>query len=217
MNKVNIKDVRIALCGASGSGKTTLAKALARALKIEFKENSAGLLLTPEQQEYLVNSYGWSKSGHRDVIRLSNINPMFGYDFQYELLSTRAKWIKENKGFIIDRSPVDNITYFLLQVSALVKEGDCSTFINIAQNAMTPITHLIFIPTLNANVETNGSRVDNYFYQQMVTANFENTIETYFNPNAANCKFYYHKVGIWDWEQRMGEAIKFLTNTISLD
>lgn len=212
-NPVSPSSIRIALCGASGSGKTTLAKSLARVFGIPFKENSAGLLLTPEQQEYLVNTYGWTKSGHQDVIRLSNINPSFGFDFQNELLITRGKWIANNSPFIIDRSPVDNITYFLLQVSALVSEPHCDSFIRAAQDAMLPITHLIYIPTMNPNVENNGSRVSNYYYQQMVTAQFRNTINTYFNPNSANCRFYFHAVTTWDWDARLRQAIAFIKAT----
>jgi hypothetical protein len=213
--KTQINNCRIALCGASGSGKSTMARVIAEELGIPYKENSAGLLLKPEQQDDLVRKYGWTKSGHRDVIRLSNINPGFAWDFQYELLKTRAEFIAGNNPFVIDRSPVDNITYFLLQTSHLVEQKMCETFFAEAQRAMMPITHLIFLPTENPGhwVEENDSRIANYHYQRMVTSVFEHVLNCYLIPNT-NIPFAYLKCSIWDLKDREIEIMRWLLSSI---
>jgi len=211
--RIPIKDVRLAFCGASGSGKSTMAKYIAQTMGLKYTENSAGLLLTEAQQKYLVDKYGWTKSGHRDVIRLSNINPGFAWDFQEQLLKTRAEFIWNNSGFVIDRSPVDNLTYFLLQTAHLTSELNCDFFHSKVTDAMKPITHVIFLPTLNKDVEDNGSRISNWYYQMMVTAVFKHTITNYFTPNLS-LDFAYLEYTTWDLETRKREIINWLLQTI---
>ena len=212
---MQIKDVRLAFCGASGSGKSTMAKFISSAIGLKYTENSAGLLLTPEQQEYLVKSYAWTKSGHKDVIRLSNISPGFAWDFQEQLLITRAKFISENSGFVIDRSPVDNWTYFLLQTAHLVAELNCDMFLSKVIEATKPLTHIIFLPTCNKDVEDNGSRIANWYYQMLVTSCFEHTLTNYFNANQS-LKFSYLKYPEWDLVTRQRVILNWLSQTVDI-
>lgn len=179
---MNEQSYRIALCGPSGSGKSTLARFISDHYGLPYTENSAGLLLPEPDQNYLIKNFGWTKSGHKDVIRMSHINPQFGWEFQYRLLKARARFIQDNPSFVIDRSPIDNMAYFLLQCSALMDQGQTKAFIDLAVQTLRGLTHIIFIPTmLTGEVEDNGSRVSNFFYQQMVTAVFIHVIHNY-NP-----------------------------------
>lgn len=193
---------KIALCGASGSGKSTLARWMSEKYKILYMENSAGLILPEDVKERLVRMYGWTQSGHADVIRLGNINPGFAIDFQTELLKVRTAFIKDREEFIFDRSPVDNLAYFLLQCGHIADEVITKRHLVKCIEAMEPITHLIYLPTpSNGVVENNGSRVANWYYQRMVTAVFKQVIRDYFLPNQ-NLDFKYIEVGVWDWQTR---------------
>ena len=213
--KIPINQVRVALCGASGSGKSTLATFISEFLGVPYTENSAGLLLTPEQQEMLVQKYGWTKTGHKDVIRLSNANPRFAWDFQMELLKTRSLFIAQSQSFVIDRSPVDNIAYFLLQTAHLVEPKVCDYFIATATQAMEPITHLIYLPTGNTSkwVEENGSRIANYPYQRMVSSVFKHVITEYMVNN-----FYFRgsfmEINVWDLDTRKNMLNDWFLSTI---
>lgn len=174
-------DLKVALCGPSGSGKSTLATKISELKGLRYTENSAGLLLSPEDQEFLMNQYGWTKSGHKDVIKLSHQNSGFAWEFQWRLLLTRMVFIQNNHNFVIDRSPVDNLTYFLLQSAIMVTPELTEKFIWWAQKALEGLTHIIFIPTmLTGEIENNGSRIANYEYQRLVTASFEHVWDTYF-------------------------------------
>jgi deoxyadenosine/deoxycytidine kinase len=196
---------RIALCGPSGSGKSTLANAIATHLQIPYKENSAGLLLPKEDQDFLISNFGWKKSGHSDVIALSHTNPAFGWEFQTRLLAARSKFMQSNANYIIDRSPVDNLVYFLMQTALHYPQESAKYFIEAAQLAARNLTHLIFIPTmLTGEIENNGSRVANYYYQQMVTSIFAHVIHTYFQ----GVKFL--ELPTSNFELRRSATLKFL-------
>jgi len=205
--------IRIAFCGTSGSGKSTMARVVANALGLDYTENSAGLLLNQDQQDMLVKKYGWTKSGHQDVIRLSNINPGFAWDFQWELLKTRARFIRETQSFVIDRSPVDNLTYFLLQTAHLVPEIDCDRFVTAAQEALQPITHLIFFPAVFDQIEINGSRISNWHYQSMVSGVFSNTIDSYFR-NGFGLDFKFLVYGKRDFEARKKDVLEWIYRSV---
>ncbi len=173
--------MKIALCGASGSGKSTLARWMSQKWDTPYIENSAGLILPEEVQERFVRNYGWTKSGHRDVIRLGNINPMFAIDFQTELLKVRTKFINDTPRFIFDRSPVDNLAYFLLQCGHLTTTEAAHQHIGNCVAAANRLDGIIFLHTSTntGEVENNGSRVDNWYYQRMVTGVFKHVLNTY--------------------------------------
>lgn len=171
---------KIALCGPSGSGKSTLARRIASEYDIPYTENSAGLLLPKEDQDFLIEKFGWAKNGHAGVIQLSHANPEFGWEFQSRLLLARKKFIMETPSFVIDRSPVDNMAYFLLQNAALSHHALTDSFMSTGMEVMREITHLIFIPTMiSEDIEDNGSRIVNKHYQEMVTQVFIHVINKY--------------------------------------
>ena len=172
--------MKVAMMGHSGSGKTTQCLLLNNRMGLAFTANSAGLIIPAVVQQKLHNKYGWSQSGHADVIRLSNINPGFGLDFQDAVLEARTNFIMDNDDFIIDRSPVDNVTYFLLQASHLQSERSCQKFIETAQYAYRKLTHVVLLSNPSGEIEDNGSRVANSVYQGMVASVFNYVFEKYF-------------------------------------
>lgn len=200
--------MRIALCGASGSGKSTLARWMSDKYRIPYMENSAGLILPPEVQERFVNIYGWTKSGHSDVIRLGNINPNFAIEFQQELLKVRSRFIWDTEEFIFDRSPVDNLAYFLLQCGHLAPPAVTHDHIIQCLGAITPIDVVIFLHTSTepGNVENNGSRVANWDYQKMVTSVFKHVLEFYM-PHIKRIE-----LPMWDYETRQRIVSNFMEN-----
>ncbi len=200
--------MKIALCGASGSGKSTLARWMSKEWGIPYIENSAGLILPEEVQERLVRMYGWTKSGHRDVIRLGNINPGFGIDFQTELLKVRTKFINETPEFIFDRSPVDNLAYFLLQCGHLTDHQRTFQHISNCVMAASRLDGVIFLHTSTntEEIEDNGSRVDNWYYQKMVTSVFKHVLETYMSHIPTL------EITMWDYATRQRLITNFMEN-----
>lgn len=200
--------VKIALCGASGSGKSTIARWMSEKYNLPYLENSAGLILPHEVQQRFVDHYGWTKSGHSDVIRLGNINPNFAVDFQQELLKVRSKFIRDTPDFIFDRSPVDNLAYFLLQCGHLASPEVTHQHIVRCLEAITPISLVIFLHTSTepGNVENNGSRVANWSYQKMVTAVFKHVLEFYM-PQVPRLE-----LSMWDYATRQRLISNYMEN-----
>lgn len=173
-----MKQLRFAFTGPSGSGKTTLAKFLEKETGVEFIPNSAGLIFSEEDKALLKEKYGYEGTGHKNVINLSNINPDFGWDFQMAILKARLSIIYSKTSFILDRSPIDNIVYMLLQTGHNQPENKIGEFIQLAKKATLCLTHVAHINPLE-HVEDNNSRVPNLYYQQMVNSVFEHVISKY--------------------------------------
>lgn len=174
------QQLRIACLGPSGSGKTTIATWVAEEYQIPFIPNSAGLVIPERQKDYLRSTYRWKENGHAEVIRLSNEFPSFGQTFQKNLLEARGRIIQGNDNFIIDRSPIDNVAYMLSQCSHLAPEDWIKSFIQEAQEYAKSITHFLVFPSFAEDIEVNGSRVANKYFQRMSTAVFEHAYLTYF-------------------------------------
>ena len=203
-----MKQLRIACLGASGSGKTTIANFIQETFGTPFIPNSAGLVIPERQKDYLRTTYHWKENGHADVIRLSNEFPSFGQTFQKNLLEARGRIIMNNNTFVLDRSPIDNVAYMLAQCSHLASEEWVEQFIKEAQAYTSNITHFITFPSLATEIEVNGSRVANRFFQRMSTAIFEHTYNTYFKP------MLYGKTLVldtWDLELKKELVIRFLS------
>lgn len=171
---------KIACVGPSGSGKTTMASYLEEKLHMKFIRNSAGIIIPKAKQTEFKEKYGWTKSGHQDVIRLGHINPMFGLEYQKAILEARAEIIRTTPSFILDRSPIDNVTYFLLQASMYQPIQQCEEFINYARSTAQELTHLFAFHTMDYEVEDNQSRVSNVYFQRAIDAVFDDTLKRYF-------------------------------------
>lgn len=156
----------IALSGVSGVGKTTLGEKIADKLSIPFISGSAKVL--------------WDKhdiKNHAHLIQKTMSDTNWGYSFQMELLDVRLNVIKENKEFVTDRSPIDNLVYFLAQLSPFITEEMTQQYILACQNVYQYINHQIYLEYSKAiELEDDQARITNRYYQNMMHALFEQVI-----------------------------------------
>lgn len=198
----------IGFSGPSGSGKTTLAKWLSQETGIPFIENSAGLIISEEKREELRQKYGYDQKGHAEVIRLSNAIPKFGVEFQKALLQQRVELLtnlkNEGKSFIVDRTMIDNVAYFLMQCGPHVSSQETQEYIKQAELAFNELFTHIFLVKPNENwTEDNGSRVSNNYWQNLVVYPTFRAVTRSFNldSNLANVE-YFEELDIWELEYR---------------
>ena len=203
-----MKQLRIACLGPSGSGKTTIAQFIQEEFNIPFIPNSAGLVIPEREKEILRSTYRWKENGHAEVIKLSNEFPSFGQRFQMALLQARGRIIMNTNQFIIDRSPIDNVAYMLSQCSHLAPEKWVEEFIEEARGYASHITHFLIFPSLAKDIEVNGSRVANKYFQRMSTAIFEHAYTTYFKDQmTGKCLI----LNTWDLDYKKELVSKFLS------
>lgn len=173
--------MRITLTGPSGTGKTTLANFITETFpELTFQSNSAYNVLKEEQKQALKEKYGYEGTGHRNVIKLSHQNPDFGHDFQQALLDNRIEAFSQQDFIITDRCFVDNVAYYLDQCSAHSTFEQTQEFITKASRACQEYLGLvIWVPVQNprGQVENNGSRVDNWYYQKKMHMVFQCAID----------------------------------------
>lgn len=203
--------MKIALAGPSGTGKTTLANFIAETLDIPFIKGSAGLILTDEDKTFLKGLSGYSQNGHKEVIALS-ADPKFGYMFETLVLQRRFELIRGNTSFITDRSPIDNLTYFLLQASWGCSEPEVEKVIALNQESFRSLTHIIYIPLNNPHgIEDNNSRIANIYFQWMVDSLFKAVIPKYFTgPIPPHRRPKILELNTWDLNQRKQIVSSFL-------
>lgn len=174
--------MRIALCGPSGTGKTTLAEYISKEyFNTPFIQGSASLIMSNKTREELKQRFGYEPLGHKNVVNMSSINPEFGMAFQEKLLDARLKRLVKEENFVTDRSPIDNIVYYLTQCSHNSTEERTRLHITKALVLAEHLTHIINIRFVNPDeIEDNGSRVTNKYFQGMVDSVFQTAIENYF-------------------------------------
>lgn len=181
---------RIFISGASGSGKTTLAKYISNAYSIPFIDGSSKVL--------------WPKYGiksHLDLINKCKESKEFAITFQYRLLSYRQEAIKDLDSFVTDRSPLDNLVYFMLQLSHDIVESENVKYIEECSKTFQYGENLLFITKIADNpIEDDGMRITNYFYQRMVQGLFENMITENWLELDYDTPVYNLD---WDWDERI--------------
>lgn len=199
---------RICLSGPSGTGKTTLAKALSEKTGIPYIPGSSFSQLLTGPQRDILKMMGYTGSGHKEVIQLSNTNPMFGLTYQTFVLEQRSKLLSNTPEFITDRSPLDNWVYFLLQCAHLTEEKTVITFFNTVLQAFHHLDTLIYLPFNNPNgVEDNKSRVANTFYQRVVSSVFDLGITMIpFQPGVLIT------LPFWDFSKRFAYSLAYIKN-----
>lgn len=205
------KPFKICCTGTSGSGKTTLSKIIQEMIpELKFIPGSADLILNDKDRNFLKAQYNYEPQGHRNVIMTSMIKPDFGYQFQFRLLRNRALKLINESNFITDRSPVDNVTYLLDQVSLHLETNTIDHFIDHAVEVYQELTHLIYIRPVQPHreVEYNGSRVNNWWYQQKVDAIFNDVLQNIFMKRAPEVPVLI--LDYWDLEQRTEAVRTFL-------
>lgn len=208
--------MKIALSGSSGSGKTTLTKFISERLGMPHLSGSAGDLYTKQDRDFLRDTYQYDTGkGHGDVIKASAVDPGFGIANQRIILQRRIQLIGDNPKFVTDRSPADNIVYFLNQVGfhKEVTDRDCGVFLDLVQKAWGLLDYVIYIKAVQPReVEDNGSRVSNWFYQQSIDAQFEFWINYLMKKNRRN-KPDVLTIDYWNLDRRKEEVLDFLEET----
>lgn len=185
----NIKKIlphfRIGICGASGVGKTTLAKIISEELDIPFIAGSARMSLLEEDVELLkgIRKEGnyWSNKDHLDNILYSLVDPQFGLMLQGLILKRRQTCFKGKTNFVTDRTPIDNLTYFMMQNSVVLDQTTTNDYIDKCIEVLNKhFDFIIFIRTEGMeDVEIDGHRVANLEYQHMIDNLFEYIIGRY--------------------------------------
>lgn len=204
--------MKIGLTGPSGSGKTTLAKYIADNYNLTFIPGSAGLIMSQEDKDYLSTEFDYSGEGHRAVINRSATNPDFGYAFQELLLKTRAKKLNESDEFVTDRTPLDNLTYFMLQCAHNQRDVTCNEFIEISNKAfLGGLTHLILVKPHPGWTENNDSRVANNYYQNMTYDVFMGLYYRYLKDSLHSSGIRVLHLDFWNLNSRIQAIDNFLT------
>lgn len=176
--------MRIAISGPSGTGKTTLAKWISQEYKIPFLETSA----KPLWEKYNI-------SCHKDIITKGIKNIEFGNDFQNDVLNL---YKTNHKEYITDRSPIDVLTYYLLQNAPFNSQEKTKEFIDKCQKTLDNIDMIIKIPYNDSIIlENDNKRIVNSYYQKSVNKIFELSNEL-LNINVKKII----ELNNWDFEER---------------
>lgn len=210
--------MKIAFSGASGSGKTTLVEWLVKHLNenghpnVRHISGSAGDVKKPIDKLYIDELYDYPGGSHSGVIRFSALNPEYGIANQRILQQRRQEIIMENDDFVTDRSPVDNLTYFVNQVGfhPMVTDEMTAMHANACLEAWDELDVVIYIESVQpTEVERNGNRIANKWYQKAIDAQFKYWITNFFQKNSISGPSVLI-IDYWDLETRKENIIKFL-------
>lgn len=208
--------MKIAFSGSSGSGKTTLVEYVKDKFGITHISGSAGDVKKEGDKLIIDEVFKYPGGGHVGVIRFSALNPEYGLMNQKLLQMRRAEIIRDNDNFVTDRSPADNLTYFINQVAyhPMVTDAMTEEFMQDCLKAWEGLTHVIYVKAVQpAEVERNGSRVANRFYQKAIDAQFEYWINNYFQKNCLDGPEFL-LIDFWDLEARKQKVFEFISTTI---
>lgn len=186
--------MKIMISGVSGAGKTTLAKWISDTFNIPFVIGSTKVF--------------WKQFGikdHKELI-LKSINDIdFGLEFQYKCLQYRKEEMSKHKRFVSDRGVLDNIVYFISQISPFVSESITEDYINLANQFLKDnpdcITLMLDIPP---TIHEDKARIINSYYQDSIHAIFQLTLARYLLTNNI------HYINTWKWSDRVRETLNIL-------
>jgi energy-coupling factor transporter ATP-binding protein EcfA2 len=204
--------MKIACSGSSGSGKTTLVHHIIKMCpELTHISGSAGDVKTEGDKMIIDEMFKYPGGGHVGVIRYSALNPEYGMMNQKLLQLRRSEIIHNNDSFITDRSPADNLTYMINQVSYHPSVTDAMTeeFAKDCLKAWEQLTHVIYVKAVQpGEIERNGSRVANRWYQKAIDCQFEFWI----NWLQDNCLEGPEVliIDVWDWDKRVAMVQEFL-------
>lgn len=148
---------KIFITGPSGIGKTTIAKYISKEHGIPYISTSASNLWP---------TFGFNS--HQEAhIRTSN-DKNLGMRYQYAIMEERAMALT-NGTWVTDRSPMDNIAYFLLTMGHAITEKEARDFIHTASKMLSTCDGIIHLKSCNQGpIEDNRKRILNPYYQMMV-------------------------------------------------
>lgn len=201
---------KIAFSGSSGAGKTTLVEYISGLSGIKHISGSSGQLKT-EGDKLFVSRMGYPGGGHSGVIRYSALNPEYGIANQKLLQLRRAQMIADNEEFITDRSPIDNFAYFVNQVGyhPMVDDIMTESFLGDCLAAWENLDYVVFVKAVQPReVERNGSRVANRYYQKAIDAQFEYWLKFFQETSMDGPEVLI--IDYWDLDQRKEAVINFL-------
>lgn len=204
--------LKVAFSGSSGSGKTTLVEFVAKVMDLEHISGSAGDVKNEGDKMLIDEAFNYPGGGHVGVIRYSALNPEYGLINQKLLQMRRAEIISKNDNFITDRSPADNLTYMINQVGyhPMVTDSMVAEFAKDCLKAWEGLTHVVYVKAVQPHeVERNGSRVANRWYQKAIDAQFEYWID-YLNKTSMSGPEVMI-IDYWDLEKRKEKVLEFLT------
>ena len=203
--------MKIACTGSSGSGKTTLVTYIAETLGLTHISGSAGDVKQEGDKMLLDEMFRYPGGGHVGVIRYSALNPEYGWMNQVLLQMRRSELIFNNDNFITDRSPIDNLTYAINQTGyhPHVTDAMVEEFAKNCLKAWEELTHVIFVRAVQPKeVEFNGSRVSNKWYQKSIDAQFAYWLN-WFNTQSLSGPDVL-VIDFWDLEKRKKLVKEFL-------
>jgi len=188
---------KIMITGASGVGKTTLATHMAEVYETPFLTSSASEVW-PE--------FGWKT--HAEAHRESTLSKYVGIKYQWAILQRRL-FLLSNDCYITDRSPIDNMAYIMMQLGHSLIRCEVMDFIKECNKGMTGVDGLIFIRwNGKINLEDNGKRIMNDYYQAMVDA----VIQWVINDLIVFRTCPILELTGWDFETRITQVDEWIRN-----
>lgn len=187
---------KIGLFGASGTGKTTLAKHISETYKLPYVNSSSSKL--------------WGKYGyktHQEVHEDAYLNPTNGIILQREILESRNCLFKLRQYFITDRTPVDQMAYFMYYFPFLGSIQKL-TFIDKLKQQVKYFDAFIFVEFNTPDIEDNGKRVLDPVYQVAVDGMMQGIVK----HNLLDIQVPILVLPEWDWEKRKHEVEQFLAS-----
>lgn len=149
---------RIGIFGPSGVGKTTLSENIAKHYNIPFITCSTKPL--------------WERhniSRHSEILQKGSIDPLWGDMFQREVLQYRVNKLTGINSFVTDRTPIDNLAYYLQQNSPFVDEVNVENYTKLCLENLTLFDILIFMPfRKDAILVDDGKRITNRYFQMVM-------------------------------------------------
>ena len=169
---------RINLTGCSGIGKTTLAQAIAQKYGLNFVSGSYSDLVPVTK-----------KMPHSDMIQ-QDAKTIFEQDVQ--VLNARRKVFNMYGALVSDRSYIDSAAYMIQKLSHRIPTCEVEDFVEKCRVlTLTQCKKVIYLPYTvehfkKWNIEDNGKRVLNKFYQAEVSSIINWLIEEYWECELLN-------------------------------
>lgn len=201
---------KIFITGTSGIGKTTLANYISKRRDIPFINGSSTVLW----DEYGIKS-------HKELLELGINEPLKGLDFQYKLLSHREELVKGADSFVTDRTPIDNLVYFLYQNAPYLDDKQVKAYADACRfsfhrtsgygNNDLKLIYLSrdFIKGDAMAIEDDGKRINNHYYQDMMDKIFQHVLEKDYLKFKRD-EYHFRKFREYNWEHRVNLVDIFL-------
>ena len=146
--------VKIGLIGCPGTGKTTLAFKLSNSLDIPMilSKTFTKQILERDNYDYAPNKFVEHFLAQKDR--------------EFELVKGRIKAENESRGFITDRTTLEQFAYSLLNIESYSND-DIVELETICRDNMSNYTHLFYLPRVK-QIRDNGIRTVNTFFQMKI-------------------------------------------------